>query len=260
VVRLTESVIWHDIECGAYTADLPLWRELAVRAGGPVLELGAGTGRVALDLADRGHRVTALDADAELLAELATRATGGRLGVETVQADARRLGIERAFALVIAPMQFLQIVGGPGGRAAVLRGVSRALVPGGAFAAALAALDEAVAPEDAEPPLPDVGEQDGWVFSSLPLDVRPEPGGVAVERLRQLVSPAGRLTEERHTQLLDSLSPEQLEREAVAAGLRPVAHHDIAPTPDHVGSTVVILERRDADRRHQNAGQDAPRR
>jgi len=36
------TAIWHDIECGAYTADLPLWEELA--GGGRVLDVGAGTG------------------------------------------------------------------------------------------------------------------------------------------------------------------------------------------------------------------------
>ena len=41
-------VVWHDVECGGYDADLPLWRELAREAGGPVLDVGAGTGRVAL--------------------------------------------------------------------------------------------------------------------------------------------------------------------------------------------------------------------
>jgi SAM-dependent methyltransferase len=238
------AVIWHDVECGSYTADLPIWRGLAERAGGPVLELGAGTGRVALDLAAHGHEVTALDADAELLAELAARAERGGLAVESVVADARRRpGRASRFALVIAPMQFLQIVGGREARADVLRGVAAALPPGGLFATAVAALDDAVPPDDAEPPLPDVGERDGWVYSSLPLDVRPEPGGVAVERLRQVVSPRGRLTEEHHTQLLDSLPPAQLEREAAEAGLTPEARHEIGPTPDHVGSEVIVCRR-----------------
>ena len=55
------DVLWHDIECGSYDLDLPLWRELADREGSPVLDVGAGTGRVALDLARRGHEVVALD-------------------------------------------------------------------------------------------------------------------------------------------------------------------------------------------------------
>jgi SAM-dependent methyltransferase len=237
---MTAAVIWHDIECGGYAADLPIWRELADRAGGPVLELGAGTGRVALDLAERGHRVTALDADAELLRELAARAERAGLAIEALHQDARMPGLEAVFTLVIAPMQFLQILGGPAARAAVLRGATRALKPGGLFATALAALDEAVPPDDAEPPLPDVGERDGWVYSSLPLDVRREPGGVAVERLRQVVTPAGNLSEERHTQVLASLSPEEVEAEAAATGLHPEERHEIPATPDHVGSEVVV--------------------
>jgi len=238
------TVIWHDVECGSYTADLPLWRELAERAGGPVLELGAGTGRVALDLAAHGHDVTALDSDPAMLEELEARAEQAGLAVRTVVADARAPADEAArFALVIAPMQFLQIVGGAEGRAAVMRAVAHALRPGGRFATAVAALDEAVPPEDAEPPMPDVGERDGWVYSSLPLDVRPEPGGVAVERLRQVVSPRGRLTEERHTQLLDSLPPHQLEREAAQAGFKTEARQVIPPTPDHVGSEVIVCRR-----------------
>jgi SAM-dependent methyltransferase len=238
-----EAVIWHDVECGSYTADLPIWRELAQRTGGPVLELGAGTGRVSLDLAGHGHVVTAVDADGELLAELAARAARANVSVGTLHEDARTLGLRHGFALVIAPMQFLQIVGGPAARADVLRGVACALRPGGLFATAVAALDDAVPPEDAEPPLPDVGEREGWVYSSLPLDVRPEPGGVAVERLRQVVSPKGRLTEERHTQVLDSLTPARLEREASQAGLEAQERRVIPPTPDHVGSEVIVCRR-----------------
>jgi SAM-dependent methyltransferase len=237
------SVIWHDVECGSYSADLPIWRDLAERAGGPVLELGAGTGRVALDLAGHGHDVTALDSDPDLLDELATRAASAKLSIETLHQDAREIDIRHAFALVIAPMQFLQILGGPAGRAGVLRGVAHALGPRGLFATAVAALADAVPPEHAEPPVPDVGEWDGWVYSSLPLDVRPEPGGVAVERLREVVSPQGRLSEEHHTQLLDSLPPAQLEREAAQAGLTPEERHVIAPTPDHVGSEVIVCRR-----------------
>ena len=69
-VLAMSAIIWHDVECGAYAADLPLWRELAATEAGPVLDVGAGAGRVALELARAGHDVTALDLDPELLAEL----------------------------------------------------------------------------------------------------------------------------------------------------------------------------------------------
>jgi hypothetical protein len=163
--------------------------------------------------------------------------------VRCVWADAREYASTDRFGLVIAPMQFLQIVGGHAARMEVLRRAAGSLVPGGRFAVALAELDEAVSPDGAAPPLPDVGERDGWVFSSLPLDVRPEAGGVAVERLRQLVSPEGRLFEERHTQLLDSLSADAFAAEAAAVGLEMEERRDVAETPDHVGSTVLVCRR-----------------
>jgi SAM-dependent methyltransferase len=238
-----EVVIWHDVECGGYDADLPLWRDLARRTGGPILDLGAGTGRVALDLAAAGHDVAALDADPVLLDELAERAQARGLHVRRIHADARTLEAAGRFSLVLATMQFVQIMGGESGRATLLKAVAACLQPGGAFAAAISDLDEAIAAEDALPPLPDVGEREGWVYSSLPLDVRPEPGGIAVEWLRQVVSPAGELTERRHTQVLDSLTPDQLTREASAHGLFPRARHEIAHTTEYIGSTVIVCQR-----------------
>jgi SAM-dependent methyltransferase len=238
-----DSVIWHDVECGAYTADLPLWRELADEASGSVLELGAGTGRVALDLAERGHDVTALDSDAELLDELEERAETRGVDVRRVTADARSLAPFGAYALVLAPMQFVQIMGGRSARGELLGAVAALLSPDGRFAAALAELDDAVASEDAAPPLPDVAERQGWVYSSLPTGIRPHPGGIALERLRQVVSPAGELRDERHTQLLDALSADALEAEARVLGLVPEARRKVGATGQHVGSTVVVCRR-----------------
>src|ERR1700733_11747223 len=111
------SVIWHDVECGAYAEDLPLWRSLAASRGDPVLDVGAGTGRVALDLAHAGYRVTALDQDPELLAALEKRlADNSRIArdiCQTAVADARDFDLgERRFPLVIVPMQTIQLLGG----------------------------------------------------------------------------------------------------------------------------------------------------
>ncbi len=112
------EAIWHDVECGAYGADLAVWRDLASSAAGPVLELGCGTGRVALDLAAAGHQVVALDLEPPLLAELGDRAAARGLDVETVLADARRLEDldtpGRPFGAILAPMQLVHVVGGPG--------------------------------------------------------------------------------------------------------------------------------------------------
>jgi SAM-dependent methyltransferase len=232
-------VTWHDVENGAYEADLPLWRELAEAEGGPILDLGAGTGRVAADLAARGYEVVALDTDPELLAALAERAPT----VMTVHADARDFALDRRFALVIAPMQLAQILGGHDRRIAMLRRVQAHLNTGGTFAAALAKPQAALPEGDASPPLPDILERDGWVYSSQPLSVREEDGRVVVERRRQAVSPGGELEEDHVRIALDLVDAGEFEREAGAAGLEPVERREIPETPDHIGSTVVVCRR-----------------
>lgn len=235
----TAQVTWHDVENGAYDADLPLWRELAAAVGGPVLDLGAGTGRVAIDLSAHGHQVVALDTDGELLAALAERAPE----VTTVTADARDFGVPATFPLVIAPMQLVQILGGGDGRVAMLERVGAHLKPGGTFAAALADPHEAGTGDHTEPPLPDMLERDGWVFSSQPVSVREQDGCVVVTRRRQAVSPAGDLTEEVVEVALDVLDADGVESEARSAGLTPLERRVIAETPDHIGSVVVVCRR-----------------
>ena len=98
------AVAWHDAECGGYGADLAAWERLAAAQGGPVLDLGAGTGRVALHLAARGHEVVAVDSDPDLLAALAERAEGRVPAIETIEADVRDLDLGRRFPLIVAPM------------------------------------------------------------------------------------------------------------------------------------------------------------
>jgi SAM-dependent methyltransferase len=236
------SPVWHDVECAAYTADLELWRALADTAGGPVLDLGCGTGRVALDLAARGCEVTGIDSDAELIDALRERARQRKLDVQAAVGDARSFDLGKTFALVISPMQVVQLLGGPDGRARMLAAVHGHLRPGGLFAAALANPFDDWSDTESLPPLPDVREEDGWVYSSTPTGVRRAGDGFVIERNRQAVSPSGEITEERSTIELDSVSADALEAEAAGAGFEPRRRLSVAPTQDYVGSDVVLLE------------------
>jgi SAM-dependent methyltransferase len=235
--RIGTETIWHDVECGAYGADLPLWEELARASGGEVLDLGCGTGRVALHLARRGHPVVGLDADAELLATLAARAGG--LPVETVHADARDFELSRPVPLALAPMQTLQLLDDAEDRAACLRRVVDHLAPGGRFAAAI--LEGMPEPDGSPSPLPDVREVDGWVYSSLAVEAAVGPGEIVIHRLRQTVSPGGELSEEPNQVRITTFPASQLEDEGAAVGLVPLERRQIDPTDIHVGATVVIL-------------------
>jgi SAM-dependent methyltransferase len=236
----TATAIWHDVECGAYSADLPLWEELAAEAPeGPVLELGCGTGRVALHLARRGHTVWGVDRDPELLAALAERAA--ELPASGFPADVREFEPPQPLGLALAPMQVLQLLPSAADRQACLAHVAAALPPGRRFAAAI--IESMPIPVDAVPPLPDVREVDGWVYSSLPLDAVLDGEEIVIRRLRELVSPAGELSEEVNEIRIVLLDASQLEREAASTGLRPLARRSIPPTEIHVGSTVVVLEK-----------------
>ncbi len=233
------EVIWHDVECGSYRADLALWEELAGDAGGPVLELGCGTGRVALHLARRGFATVGLDSDAELIASLRERGAG--LPLATVVADARDFRLDQQVALAIAPTQMLQLLPEAAERLACLRCVAAALRPRGRFAAAI--LEGMPEPDGAPPPLPDVREVDGWVYSSLAVEAAVAPGEIVVHRLRQTVSPSGELGEEPNAVRIATFPAAQLEEEAALCGLRPVERREIPATDIHVGSTVVVLEK-----------------
>jgi SAM-dependent methyltransferase len=236
---IARAVIWHDVENGSYAADLALWRELAATVAGPILDLGAGTGRVARDLGAAGHSVHALDSDPELLASLRERAPG----ISTFEADACTFALDERYELILAPMQLVQILGGAPERRAMLERVHSHLSPGGRFAAALTDPYEALAEDDRSPPYPDVIERAGWVFSSQPVWVREEGGRVVVERRRQAVAPDGTLEEEIAPFALDLVTPGEFEREARASGLVPVARHTIPETHDHIGSVVVECRR-----------------
>lgn len=241
MIATAHEATWHDVECGGYAVDLAIWAELAREAAGPVLELGCGTGRVAVHLARAGVEVTAIDTSPALLAALTERASAAGLEVECELADAREVVLGRRFALVIAPMQVAQLMGGPKGRRRMFERATEHLAGGGALA--LAVLAEPDAPPTGRPSLlPDVLEREGFTYSSLPIDVRVDPAAIEIDTLRQLVSPTGELSEKTVTIRLDRLPADLVEAEGEAAGLAVRERIEVPPTSDHVGSTIVVLE------------------
>jgi SAM-dependent methyltransferase len=238
------SVVWHDLECGAYRADLPLWRELAgaVEQDGRILDVGAGAGRVTLELARRGHRMTALDLDAELLQALRLRSGEPAPGI--VHADARAFELStRDFALCIVPMQTLQLLGGATGRGAFLARARAHLRPEALLACAIVTDLEAFdCTHTDEGPAAEQTTIAGTRYSSRAVRVTIDRRRIRIERER-LIEPASGPTQDAELDVieLDRVSVAKLECEGRDAGLRPAGVRWIPTTDEHVGSEVVLL-------------------
>jgi hypothetical protein len=124
----------------------------------------------------------------------------------------------------------------------MLDAVRRHLHPGSVLAVALADPLEGVSASDALPPLPDVRELGGWVYSSRPVAVREDGERIVIERVREAVSPTGALRQSAATSRLDKVDPDGLAATAAAAGFRDRGRREVPPTDAYVGSRVVVLE------------------
>ncbi|HEX2015519.1 MAG TPA: class I SAM-dependent methyltransferase [Solirubrobacteraceae bacterium] len=235
-----ELVIWHELECGSYRADLALWIELAAHAQGSILDIGAGTGRVTLALTALGHDVVALEMETELAEALETSRSGS---VEVVVADARDFRLDRRFALILVPMQTLQLFGGVAGRAGFWRCASAHLQPGGRVAAAIVT---EIDPFDLEQGASDDMKADELVcahrrYRSQPLAARIEPERFVLERRREVIAPPHPARSQLDVIGLDRVDPDALAVEARRVGLRPLGRRRIGATEEHVDSQVVIF-------------------
>jgi len=119
----------------SHEGDVPFFRRLAGETGGPILEIGSGTGRVAADLAADGFEVVGVDRsgpmlrrseerNASLPAQVASRLT-------FVEADMTTLDLGRRFRVIVAPSRVFQFALTSEAQLAVLRALHAHLEPDG---------------------------------------------------------------------------------------------------------------------------------
>ena len=133
----TSHDAWADVYDSVYSYvrdDIPFYVEEALESGGPVLELGCGTGRVTIQISRAGIDVTGLDLSEEML-DVARRKsrrqspTDGALSL--VHGDMRSFSTDGAFELVIIPFRGLLSLLTVEDQTKTLASIRRHLAPGG---------------------------------------------------------------------------------------------------------------------------------
>ena len=237
--------IWHDLECGGYDVDLPLWRELARRARpGPVLDVGAGTGRVALDLAaprPRGRRARPRRRAARRAARARRRGPAGARPSSPTRASfalGRRFGADPR---PDADHPAARRRGRPRGASCAAR--ARTSPPAACSPPRWPTRSRPSTPSTPRRRSPTSREVDGWRLrraARSPCATRGDRA--AIERVREIVAADGARTVEDD---VDRARPRR-RRRARGRGrrrrpARPSRARAIPPTDEYVGSTVVML-------------------
>lgn len=126
---------YYDLDHENFRRDIDLYRNLARRSGAPILEIGCGTGRVLIPLAEAGYEVTGIDLSPAILAIAAERVakSGVAPRVHLVQADARDFHLPDRFALAFVAVNTFMLFVGLDEQLQVLERVAAHLRPGGLF-------------------------------------------------------------------------------------------------------------------------------
>jgi SAM-dependent methyltransferase len=113
------------------THDIEFYVEEARAAGGPVLELACGTGRLTLPIAQAGVDISGLDLEESMLTGARSKAAAAGLQIPLVQGDCRDFDLGRRFALIFIPFNSFLHLHTAQDHAGFFQSVRRHLAPGG---------------------------------------------------------------------------------------------------------------------------------
>jgi len=252
-VQFYETIArFYDAENADVTDDLVLYSELADEAGDPILDVGCGTGRVMLHLAQAGHRVVGLDGAEAMLARGQRKLDlmgDLRARVRFVHGDVLETHLEDEFKLIVVPYNTFMNFSEQAEQLAALRRFREWIAPDG-----LLALDLPNAADTA-------ATQDDGALVLERMFTEPDTGRLVM----QSVSALDRVTQQLHItwiydELLDDgtvqrtlaplvlryILPGEMDLMLAAAGLRRVEYYgeyEQSPLVDGCSRMIVLAEK-----------------
>lgn len=124
---------FYDLDYDSFQEDVAMYLGFAERTGGPLLELGCGTGRLLLPLADAGYEVTGVDMSEQMLAIARAKLDAGDLSDQAtlLLADMREVRLEQRYRLAFIAINSFMHLTSMEDQLAALRTWRDALLPGG---------------------------------------------------------------------------------------------------------------------------------
>ncbi|MCK9494232.1 MAG: class I SAM-dependent methyltransferase [Dehalococcoidia bacterium] len=245
-----EIAEFYDLDFEGFHDDASFYQRLVELHGERVLELGVGTGRIAVPLAEGGANVTGVDVSAGMLDIARERA--GRTSVKLVEGDIREVRLRGKFDLVLAPLGTLQHMETPSDFVAALQTMAHHLAEGG-----VAVVDvESPVPDDFDPsPQPLIqhwtkerADGRGRVTKIVSVDAIPSEGTKDVTWHYDIADAEGVLRRVTSVFPLRTFTSPEIELGARLAGLRIAARfgdYEFGPYFDGAERLIVILQRED---------------
>lgn len=126
---LYEDAEFYDLEFSDRSHEIPFFLKHALAAGGPVLEVACGTGRITMPIARAGVDITGLDVSAPMIEQ--ARKNAGGLVIPWFVQDCRAIEMNRKYALIFSATNAMQHLQDLDSICAFLRSAREALAPGG---------------------------------------------------------------------------------------------------------------------------------
>ena len=220
----------YDLSYGDYTDDVDFYEQLAQAVDGPILELGAGTGRVALPLAQGGREVVGLDASTAMLDRARQKLSNSRLAkggsLELVEGDMTAFDLGKRFGMILVAADTFQHLLTTKQQQACLECVARHLEPNSIFAFSVRS-PASVAWDDAGLPSPLLLD---WTRTD------PDTGDLVMKVVAGEADPARMVR--RQTYIYDRVHEGAVSRSVFVAELRYSTQAELELLLQHVGLRV----------------------